>query len=226
MGAYYIKKKLKVSIEFPYNHNNFAFILSDYFIGPDLRFTVSLNGTSDNENTIIMPIISNPFDKTNITYNYVTKHNCTNNVFKRFTDTKSGEPMFSFACIQNNFIEHHIFQADGMVQVRRKDYSYENSKFIGYFKSNKTNKYKAYSEVIMVLSEETRTKGCQYVIHVFYVEEEYIVWVDKFSVYTFGYKLREKSATFNLQNFPFIALIDESSRNVIFTSDDASKMID
>lgn len=125
-----------------------------------------------------------------------------------------------FSCIKDNLIDEHIIVADNLTEIHSNVLDYKYSNFKGYFLSNTNFRFEKFGTVLMVLSEERSQTGSSYVFHVFLlIENSYTVWVEKFSARTQGYTLRENKPAINLRNSPYIVLIDQSEKVIIFTSD-------
>lgn len=111
-------KGQETDIKYAYGDPDFEFPISDYFVGPDLNFTVELTGTSDGNMDIHTPVAVFPGRQEPMKVDFESDYKCSDNVFNQYRDDVRGETMISFYCIQSDFIEHHLFTMKDMSQVQ------------------------------------------------------------------------------------------------------------
>lgn len=129
--------------------------------------------------------------------------------------------MISFYCIQENLIEHHIFRTIDMEELPSILNHYSHSKFLAYFKVDKSVKFHQYEEnLLIVLSEEYDQMGNMYIVHFFNIEADLLVWIGKQSINTKGKRLRSKNPIVKLRNTHWHLFVEESQKMLFFVSDD------
>ena len=217
-GSYFIDNSLNVSLPFVYGYPLFEVDISSSFVGPNLMFEVELLGTSDNDMSIVTPVIRNPNGNTIELEN--TIEDCTRNVFNRFEDPKTGELMVSFYCIQDYSITQHIFYTTNMSETEMKVMNYSNSEFIAFLKSESSYYNADNEEVLMILSKEKDIDGNDYMFHIFNIGQYFIVWTRKFSINTDGHELRPVNPAINLKDSPYIVLVGVDNKILYFMTDD------
>ncbi|CAI2386409.1 unnamed protein product [Moneuplotes crassus] len=236
-GAYFIRDSNSISYNFSYGSPYFEVPISDFYVGPNLKFK-SQYISAENDDNITLPDVINPYDETLFAFKHL--EDCRRNIFKRFKNSDTGELMISFFCISNNTIKQYIYFAENMTEYNVQDgqkgsttVKFPHSQFIDLIISKDTYKYQRYEDLLMVLSKDRTTKRFgileefHYAIHIFDIDQELLVWVDKIVISDQfgGNELRDVNPLIKLDNSPYMILVGKNEKILYFITDDTENRI-
>ncbi|CAI2384447.1 unnamed protein product [Moneuplotes crassus] len=212
--SFNILESPNVEIKYAYGDPSFELPISNYFVGPNLNFTVEIVGASDENFDIKLPKIINP-ENPEIQYvDFESKLNCTNNVFNQYKDKILDEPMVSFFCIQSNFIEHHKFLMKDMTPINTTLLNYTHLNFVGHYNLRNSS-----MNILILLSKDQHRDKFDYSLNFFDIQKGMLIWVKKITV-DLKKTLRELNSIIKFYNSEYLALFSKNEEDIYFICED------
>ncbi|CAI2383900.1 unnamed protein product [Moneuplotes crassus] len=178
-----------INISYAYGDPSFKFPISDYFIGPDLRFKIELVNVSDGNMNITLPIVQDPSSAFPKIIDTKFNQSCSEGIFSQYKDLKKDKaPMISYYCIHSTYIEHQSFKVEDMSDFPVSRMTYRHSNFIAYYHdiSSRQNR-------LILLSKDQYSKHYEYSLNFFDIKDGLLVWMKKINLGLKNVQLRQRN---------------------------------
>lgn len=190
MTSYYIGDRQAYEYGHSYGDNGFSKIVSDFYYGPDLKFDVVLvNSTIYGENLYLPNVTS-----TNTLFNIRKlkgENNCTQSFFNRFLNDTTEVENIAFYCLQDSFLEKHIFDTSISQEISYDTMKYPRYKFIDFFVVSSDKDDYSTSDELVILGEEKSGGSTNYLLHYFIMKDSLVTWRYKVQIDVKGSELRK-----------------------------------
>ena len=166
---------------YSYGDTSFSKVISDYYMGPDLKFNLTLKSNSSYIRSLILPNITKTQEKSNVR-EFHTSDECNQSFFNRYGNVETGIENIAFYCIQNSLIEEHIFRTKDLIETKKEIYEYSRYKFIDFYVNlNENSDSIDFTDLLVVLGIQQNYYENLYFLHYFELKNDAITWRRKVS---------------------------------------------
>ena len=168
---------------YSYGDKSFSKVVSNFYMGPDLKFNLSLKSNSEYIKSLVLPNITNTQEKSNIR-EFHTSDEWGQSFFNRYSNLDTGIENIAFYCIQNSAIEEHIFRTKDLIETRKEIFNYSRYSFVDFY-VNLNDKFNLndFTDFLVVLGIQKTYYEEQYFLHYFELKDDVITWRRKVSKY-------------------------------------------
>ena len=180
MTTYFIGDLNSYYFGYSYGDSSFSKPISTFYLGPDLKFNLTLKSDSDYVKSLILPNITSTQEKSNIR-EFHTSEEWNQSFFNRYANYETGTENIAFYWIQNSTIEEHIFRTKDLIETRKVIYPYSRYSFVDFFYVNLYDSDIAneFTDLLVVLGIQRTGKIEQYYLHYFDLKNDVITWFRK-----------------------------------------------
>ena len=190
MTTYFVGTSDIYYFGYNYGDSSFSKPISSYFVGPDLKFNLTLKSDSEYIRSLVLPNITNTQEKSNIR-EFHTIEEWSQSFFNRYTNIATGTENIAFYCIQNSAIEEHIFRTKDLIETKKETYSYDRYSFVDFYVNLYDDKdVNNFTDLLVVLGIIKIGKQEKYFLHYFDLKNDIITWKEKVFIFViFDFRL-------------------------------------
>jgi hypothetical protein len=224
MDSYYIGDQSKYIYGHSYGDPSFSEIVSDYYLGPDLKFNLSLKEIVGWEGyTIHLPNITTT-SEASFPQKLHQETDCKSSFFNRFLNRTSQIENIAFYCIHEHSIEKHIFDTVRQEEINWSSNVYPRYKFFDFAVVLRSKTTTSFDDELIIVSEEILRQNTEYFMHFFDVRADLVTWRNKVRIQLPNrYSLRQKDPLIDFDQGSYLVFIDSRETTLFFISREGVK---